>query len=100
MIYRKSLVVSRNKTINGDEDSDDPLSTGEVSNLVSVDAESALTELPWALHIWAGPLTVVVAVIFLWIEVGVAALAGVVFLFMLVPLNYYGNKKNEEYQVQ
>ena len=48
----------------------------------------------------SNPFQVILVVVFLYMELGVSALAGVLFLILLVPVNSYGGKKIEECQVR
>ena len=73
---------------------------GEIVNLMSVDAQK-LQEAPSFLHmLWSGPLTVAVALYFLWQQLGAAVLAGLTFLIILVPINGVVAQKSRMFQAQ
>ena len=67
---------------------------GEIVNLMSVDAQK-LQEVPtYVSSLWSTVVTCVVCVGVLWQTVGVAVLAGMLVLLILVPFNgfYIGNR--------
>jgi hypothetical protein len=51
---------------------------GEITNYISVDAQRFLDTIPYLCIIWATPYQVCLAFIFLYLELGVSALAGLV----------------------
>ncbi len=89
-IYRKSLNLS--------PDSRREHGSGEITNFVSVDCQELLDSVPFLSHSWADPLQVFLVVVFLYVELGVSALAGVAFIILLVPINMLGARKIEECQ--
>ncbi|TRY63252.1 hypothetical protein TCAL_05777 [Tigriopus californicus] len=89
-IYKKSLRLSN--------EARQEFSSGEIINFSSVDSQLILECVPYVEHLIADPLLVIVTMTFLYLELGPAALAGVVFLFLLVPFNTYGNRKIEKCQ--
>ena len=52
--------------------------TGEITNYISVDSQRFLDTIPYLFILWATPYQIVLVFLFLYIELGVAALAGVV----------------------
>ena len=52
--------------------------TGEITNYISVDSQRFLDTIPYMFILWATPYQIVLAFVFLYIELGVAALAGLV----------------------
>lgn len=89
-IYKKSLKLSN--------EARQEFSSGEIINFSSVDSQLILECVPYVEHLIADPLLVIVTMTFLYVELGPAALAGVAFLFLLVPFNTYGNRKIEKCQ--
>ena len=67
--------------------------TGEITNLMSVDAQRILTAFPMIGQVWAAPLSIVLAMYFLYIELKYAMFAGVGVLIVLLPITIYGTKK-------
>jgi hypothetical protein len=51
---------------------------GEITNYISVDAQGFLDTIPYFCIMWATPYQVVLTFVFLYLELGVASLAGVV----------------------
>lgn len=91
-IFRKALSISnaakRNTTV------------GEIVNLMAVDAQRFF-ELIVYLHIlWSGPLVIALCIYFLWQILGVASLAGLVVMILMLPLNGYVANKLKYFQVK
>ncbi len=56
--------------------------TGEITNYISVDAQRYMDTIPYICIMWATPLQVVLAFIFLYVELGTASFAGLVIHFL------------------
>ncbi|KAG4066305.1 hypothetical protein HA402_000529 [Bradysia odoriphaga] len=89
-IYQKSLKVShaarKDKT------------TGEIVNLMSVDTEK-IQLLAFDMNtIWAAPIQILVGVILLWRELGVAFLPGIGILCSIFPINWALSTVSAKYQ--
>ncbi|XP_069328052.1 multidrug resistance-associated protein 1-like [Eulemur rufifrons] len=79
LIYKKSLIlssVSRKK-----------FSTGEIINLMSTDAQQLMDFTANLNLLWSGPFQILMAISFLWQELGSAVLAGVAVLVFVIPIN-------------
>uniref|UniRef100_A0A8D0DBY8 ATP-binding cassette, sub-family C (CFTR/MRP), member 3 n=1 Tax=Sander lucioperca TaxID=283035 RepID=A0A8D0DBY8_SANLU len=78
-IYRKALVITnaakRSSTV------------GEVVNLMSVDAQRFMDLTTFLNMLWSAPLQIMLALYFLWQNLGPSVLAGVAVMIMLIPLN-------------
>uniref|UniRef100_A0A7S1T954 Probable ATP-dependent transporter ycf16 n=1 Tax=Compsopogon caeruleus TaxID=31354 RepID=A0A7S1T954_9RHOD len=81
-IYRKALRLSnmaRNES-----------TTGEMVNLIAVDSQNVGPNLLPFLHlVWSGPLQILLSLVALYRVLGIAALAGVMIMILLLPLNLY-----------
>ena len=89
-IFRKSLRLSsaaRQK-----------FTSGEITNLVSVDTQRVLDNVPYMGLLWGAPYQVVLALILLYNELGVAALIGSLGVLVLMPPNLVGGKIVESLQ--
>ncbi|XP_076608098.1 multidrug resistance-associated protein 1 [Chaetodon auriga] len=90
-VYRKALVISsaarRTSTV------------GEIVNLMSVDAQRFMDLITYINMIWSAPLQVVLALYFLWQNLGPSVLAGVAVMVLLVPVNAVIAMKTKTYQV-
>uniref|UniRef100_A0A3B3IJ80 Multidrug resistance-associated protein 1 n=1 Tax=Oryzias latipes TaxID=8090 RepID=A0A3B3IJ80_ORYLA len=90
-IYRKALVISsaarRSSTV------------GEIVNLMSVDAQRFMDLVTYINMIWSAPLQVVLALYFLWENLGPSVLAGVAVMILMVPINAVIAMKTKTYQV-
>ncbi|XP_012669991.1 ATP-binding cassette sub-family C member 3 isoform X2 [Clupea harengus] len=91
-IYRKSLVITnaakRSSTV------------GEVVNLMSVDAQRFMDLTTFLNMLWSAPLQIVLALFFLWQNLGPSVLAGVAVMVLLIPLNAGIAMKTRAYQVE
>ncbi|XP_069566366.1 multidrug resistance-associated protein 1 [Brachyistius frenatus] len=90
-VYRKALVISsaarRTSTV------------GEIVNLMSVDAQRFMDLVTYINMIWSAPLQVVLALYFLWQNLGPSVLAGVAVMVLMVPVNAVIAMKTKTYQV-
>lgn len=91
-IYRKALVITnaakRSSTV------------GEVVNLMSVDAQRFMDLTTFLNMLWSAPLQIMLALYFLWQNLGPSVLAGVAVMVMLIPLNAVIAMKTRAYQVE
>ncbi|XP_077415304.1 multidrug resistance-associated protein 1 isoform X2 [Vanacampus margaritifer] len=90
-VYRKALVISsaarRTSTV------------GEIVNLMSVDAQRFVDLIAYINMIWSAPLQVILALYFLWQNLGPSVLAGVAVMLLMVPVNAFIAMKTKTYQV-
>ena len=56
--------------------------TGEITNYISVDAQRYMDTIPYICIMWSTPLQVVLAFVFLYLELGTASFAGLVNHFL------------------
>ena len=56
-------------------------------NLIAVDAQRVMQLVQSLNQLWSAPLQICVAIYFLYVTMGVAVLAGLFMLILLVPLN-------------
>ncbi|XP_041829097.1 ATP-binding cassette sub-family C member 3 isoform X2 [Melanotaenia boesemani] len=91
-IYRKALVITnaakRSSTV------------GEVVNLMSVDAQRFMDLTTFLNMLWSAPLQIMLALFFLWQNLGPSVLAGVAVMIMLIPFNAVIAMKTRAYQVE
>uniref|UniRef100_A0A8C2CY29 ABC-type glutathione-S-conjugate transporter n=1 Tax=Cyprinus carpio TaxID=7962 RepID=A0A8C2CY29_CYPCA len=91
-IYRKSLVITneakRSSTV------------GEVVNLMSVDAQRFMDLTTFLNMLWSAPLQIILALFFLWRNLGPSVLAGVAVMVLLIPFNAFIAMKTRTYQVE
>ncbi|XP_043087211.1 multidrug resistance-associated protein 1 isoform X2 [Puntigrus tetrazona] len=90
-VYRKALVITnaarRTSTV------------GEIVNLMSVDAQRFMDLITYINMIWSAPLQVILALYFLWQNLGPSVLAGVAVMVLMVPINAVIAMKTKTYQV-
>jgi ATP-binding cassette subfamily C (CFTR/MRP) protein 1 len=73
--------------------------TGEICNLMSVDAQK-LQDAPAYMHqVWSTPLTIALAIYFLWQQLGPSVMAGLALMILLVPVNGLIAQKTRKLQV-
>ncbi|XP_063203590.1 multidrug resistance-associated protein 1-like isoform X1 [Chroicocephalus ridibundus] len=79
LIYKKALTLANSSRRN--------YTTGEIVNLMSADAQQ-LMELTVNINLlWSAPFQIIMAVVFLWKELGPSVLAGVAVLLLVIPIN-------------
>ena len=88
-VYRKSLRFKA--TVNS-------ASVGEITNLMAVDANRILEVSCYIHQIWSCPLQIVVAVILLFGVLGWSAMAGVLLMVLMLPLDGWVANKIGHYQ--
>ncbi|XP_054441471.1 ATP-binding cassette sub-family C member 3 [Pteronotus mesoamericanus] len=92
VIYRKALVITnsvrRESTV------------GEMVNLISVDAQHFMDLVTFLHLLWSGPLQIILAIYFLWQNLGPSILAGVALLVLLIPFNGLLAKKTRDLEVE
>uniref|UniRef100_A0A8C9W2Y9 Multidrug resistance-associated protein 1 n=1 Tax=Scleropages formosus TaxID=113540 RepID=A0A8C9W2Y9_SCLFO len=90
-VYRKAMVITnaarRTSTV------------GEIVNLMSVDAQRFMDLITYINMLWSAPLQVVLALYFLWQNLGASVLAGVAVMVLMVPVNAVIATKTKTYQV-
>jgi len=91
-IYRKTLTISNLARKD--------FSTGEITNLMSIDAQRFIEIVPYLNTVWSGPFQFGLAIYFLFDLVGYSALAGLAVFFILVPINIYGGKIGRKIQMR
>ena len=89
IVYKKSLRLSTSARKQA--------TVGEMTNLVSINAQT-FAELTTYLNIlWSAPLQITICIVMLWQSLGVAAVVGVSLSFVLIPLNLVISKKVNRY---
>ena len=81
MVYRKSLRLSNRARRK--------FTVGEITNLMSIDAQRIVETFPYMNHVWTAPYTIGLALYFLYLELDLAALAGLGALLLIIPVNIW-----------
>ena len=89
-IFKKSMTLS--------SASRQKYTTGEITNLIAIDAQRFVDVIPHLNVIWSAPLQVGLALYFLYEIVGNSAFAGMALLFILIPANVIGNHIGKKIQ--
>ncbi|XP_034882734.1 canalicular multispecific organic anion transporter 2 [Mirounga leonina] len=92
VIYRKALVITNSAKRES--------SVGEIVNLMSVDAQRFMDLAPFLHLLWSAPLQIILAIYFLWQNLGPSILAGVALMVLLIPLNGAVAMKMRAFQVE
>lgn len=92
LIYRKALTISPNARKD--------TTVGEIVNLMAVDAQRFFETVQYLHLIWAGPMVIILAIYFLWQILGVAVVAGLVVMILMIPLNAWVAAKMRRLQVK
>ncbi|XP_060795614.1 ATP-binding cassette sub-family C member 3 isoform X2 [Neoarius graeffei] len=91
-IYRKSLLITNEAKRSS--------TTGEIVNLMSVDAQRFMDLTTFLNMLWSAPLQIILALFFLWQTLGPSVLAGVAVMILLIPFNAVIAMKTRAYQVE
>ena len=83
-IYKKTLSISNIARKD--------FSTGEITNLMSVDAQRFMEIIPYVNSLWSGPFQFALAIYFLYNLIGVSAFVGLAVFAVLIPINIYGGR--------
>ncbi|CAH8552629.1 unnamed protein product [Schistosoma turkestanicum] len=89
-VYRKSLQLSNKARYQS--------TTGQIMNLMSSDAQQFVQLMPFINILWSGPFQIIIAMIFLWRELGPSVLAGVSVLLLLLPVNVLLARRSKFFQ--
>ena len=65
---------------------------GQITNLVSVDAQRLMESIPYLCILWSAPFQAFLGMVLVYRELGPSALAGAAVLAVLVPINALGSK--------
>jgi len=60
---------------------------GEIVNLMTMDTHRIVEFVPLVNSMWSAPLQIIIAVYLLWQQLGIATLAGVSVMLILMPIN-------------
>lgn len=75
-------------------------SSGELTNIMSVDSERITEFLVVANMLWSAPFQIAIAFYMLWQQVQIASMAGFSFMIILLPFNGLIMKKIRTFQIQ
>lgn len=78
-IYRKALRIS--------SAAKKDTTVGEIVNLMAVDAQRFFELVSYVHVLWSGPLVIGIAIWLLWRQLGVAVVAGLVVMILMIPLS-------------
>ena len=68
---------------------------GEIVTLMSSDAQTFKQVIPSLNKVWSMPLQIILAIYFLYQELGLSVFGGVFILVLLIPFNAYMGKKSQ-----
>ncbi|CDW52941.1 multidrug resistanceprotein k; multidrug resistan ceprotein j; multidrug resistanceprotein b [Trichuris trichiura] len=98
----KSILMSAifEKALRLSSESRRQTTAGEMTNMLSVDIERILEVCPYLLLVWSAPLEVILALVFLWSNLGPSVLAGLGVMVLMVPINFGLSNMELKCQVQ
>ncbi|CAK8679779.1 unnamed protein product [Clavelina lepadiformis] len=79
IIYEKALLLSNAARQES--------TVGEIVNLMSTDAQRLMDLMTYINIVWSGPLQIILALVFLWQVLGIAVLAGLAVMIIVIPFN-------------
>ncbi|KAL4641040.1 canalicular multispecific organic anion transporter 1 [Arapaima gigas] len=91
-VYKKALVVSN--------DTRKETTVGETVNLMSADAQRFNDVTNFIHLLWSCPLQIILSIVFLWLELGPAVLAGLGVMLLMVPINGLLATKSRGFQME
>lgn len=91
-VYKKALVVSNEARKES--------TVGETVNLMSADAQRFNDVTNFIHLLWSCPLQIILAIFFLWLELGPSVLAGLAVMVLMVPINALLATKARKLQIQ
>ncbi|XP_054164141.1 multidrug resistance-associated protein 1-like [Oppia nitens] len=90
MRIRATIIsVIYNKTLKLSSCGRKSFTSGEIVNLMSVDCQRVIDFFLMVNFVWSAPLQITIVLILLWQQLGIATLAGLAFLVILLPFNSY-----------
>ena len=92
LIYRKALKISNSSRSES--------TTGEIVNLMSVDADRFQSFLPFIDLLWSSPIRIIFSIYFIYLELGYAVFAGVGVMIVIMPLTAFFSKFVEKNQAK
>lgn len=88
MIYRTlSILLLFSQALLLSNVSRKQFSTGEIINLMAIDAQQLMDLMTNINLLWSAPFQILMAISLLWQELGPAVLAGVAVLVFVIPMN-------------
>ena len=91
-IFRKSVNLSNSAR--------KKFTSGEITNLISVDCQRVLDGMPYLVLLWGSPLKVILSLVLVYVELGLAAVIGSIGLALLIPPNIIGGKVINDLQTK
>jgi len=92
LIYRKSLRLSKTAMVN--------TTSGQIVNLLSNDVARFELIVMFFHYLWVGPVETIVVTVLMYYEIGISAIAGVVFMLLFIPLQFYLGKKMSGFRLR
>lgn len=77
IIYRKSLRLSKTALVN--------TTSGQVVNLLSNDVSRFEPVALFCHYLWVGPVETIVVGVLMYLQIGISAIAGIIFLLLFIP---------------
>lgn len=91
-IYRKSLKLSKTALAH--------VESGQTINLLSNDVSRFELIAMFCHYLWVGPIETLVVGVLMYLEIGISAIAGIVFLLLFIPFQFYLGKKTSQLRLK
>uniref|UniRef100_A0A0L8GHH2 ABC-type glutathione-S-conjugate transporter n=1 Tax=Octopus bimaculoides TaxID=37653 RepID=A0A0L8GHH2_OCTBM len=91
-VYRKALMINAEARSRS--------TVGEIVNLMAIDCERIDNCISYLYLVWSGPLQIILCTYLLWQQVGIATLAGLAVMLLLIPINVFTTSKSRKYQIR
>ena len=72
---------------------------GQIVNLMSVDAQKFMDLMTYVNLLWSAPLQIVIAMVLLYQQLGLAAFAGLAYMILTMPANLVAGNAMKKFQV-
>lgn len=80
-IYRKSMLLANSSKKN--------YTTGEIVNMMAVDAQRFVEFVMFVNYLWSTPFQIIISLWLLWNELGASVIGGLTIMVVLIPVNAY-----------
>lgn len=99
IIIALNLIIYNIKALRISNTARKSFTTGEIVNLMAVDAHRFIDVITYLNLVWSAPFQIALAVYFLWQLLGPSALAGLFLMIVLIPINSAVATKSKNLQV-
>nr|QUF59448.1 ATP-binding cassette transporter Abcc1-4 [Brachionus angularis] len=92
LIYKKSLRLSNTSRKES--------TVGQMVNIIAVNAQSFVEAAHHLNAVWSSFLSIFIAIFLLWLQLGIASIAGVLVMVIIIPVNSFLMNKSKKTQIK